>query len=137
MSFDRGLAYSGPRSLRIRFDGTQNLTSIGIWQMIFLKPGRYRFQAYVRTQDLSTDEGIAFRVTSEQAPNRLNFTTEPMLGSTDWTLVKRSFEVLPGAGLAEVRLVRTPSLRFDSPRVGEEGSGKQVDETSIQVFIPL
>jgi O-antigen ligase/tetratricopeptide (TPR) repeat protein len=112
---DRAIHYSGSRSLRIQFDGTQNLSSIGLRQNVFLKPGRYRFTAYVRSKDISTDEGIAFRVASEQAPNRMNFTTEPVLVTTNWKLVQHSF-VVPqdAAGLADVGLVRTRSLRFDN-----------------------
>lgn len=114
IDFDRETAHSGTRSLRIQFDGTQNLSSLGVRQSVFLQPGRYRFQAYVRTQNISTDEGIAFRVASEGAPNKLNFTTEPMLGTTDWKLVRHTFQAPPGTGLIEIRLVRTPSLRFDN-----------------------
>ena len=113
IDFDREIAHSGARSLRIQFDGKQNLSSLGIRQTVFLKPGRYRFQAYVRTKEISTDEGVVFQVASQQASNHLTFTTEPMLGSTDWKLVQHAF-VMPAAGLIDVRLVRTPSLRFDS-----------------------
>ena len=31
-----------------------------------MKPGRYEFQAYVRAQGISTDEGVAFRVASDR-----------------------------------------------------------------------
>lgn len=114
IDFDRQVAHSGARSLRIQFEGTQNLSNIGVRQTVFLKPGRYRFQAHVRTQEISTDEGISFRVASEQAPKLLSFTTEPILGSSDWKLVEHVFVAPPGTGLADVTLVRTPSLRFDS-----------------------
>jgi hypothetical protein len=54
-------------------------------------------------------------VSNGEAANRLSFTTKPVLGSTDWTLVEHPFTVPPtGAGLVDIQLVRTPSLRFDN-----------------------
>ncbi len=115
IDFDKIRSHAGSRSLRIDFNGAQNLSSVGLHQTVFLKPGRYRFHAYVRSNDLSTDEGISFRVANERAPKNLSFTTEPVLGSHDWTLVQHSFVVSPAAaGLIHIRLVRTPSLRFDN-----------------------
>jgi hypothetical protein len=82
--------------------------------MVFLKPGQYQFSAYVRTKDLSTDQGLSFNVVDTEAPNRLNFTSEQFLGTNDWKRVAQAFEVVPGTGLVQVSLVRKPSLRFDN-----------------------
>jgi tetratricopeptide (TPR) repeat protein len=112
--FDAAVHYSGARSLRIRFDGTQNVGDIGIRETVFLKPGWYRFQAYVRTQDVTTDEGVAFKVINSEPPYRINFTTQNAVGTNDWKLVEETFQVVPGAGLLQVGLVRKPSLRFDN-----------------------
>ncbi len=114
VGFDHDIHYSGRRSLRIQFDGTQNVSNIGVRQMVFLKPGNYRFQAYIRTKDISTDEGVAVTVVDNEAPKQLNFTTENLLGSNDWKLVEHSFQAPAGTGLVEVRLARKPSLRFDN-----------------------
>jgi len=114
VDFDETVRSSGRRSLRIRFDGTQNPGEIGVEQTVFLPPGRYRFQAYVRTQDISTDQGVAFRLTSEDAPQPLNLTTDPLRGTNEWTLVERMFEAPPGGALTRVSVVREPSLKFDN-----------------------
>lgn len=111
--FDGAMKYSGARSLRIAFDGNENVGDLRIGQIVFLPPGRYRFRAYLRTKDITTDEGVSFYVVAEDAPNRLNFTTEPMRGSHNWTRVEQVFDV-PAGGLVRVSLVRKPSLRFDS-----------------------
>ena len=50
---------------RIRLDGDHNVGDLGVQQMVFVKPGRYRFRAYVRTQQISTDQGLHFRVVSD------------------------------------------------------------------------
>ena len=114
VDFDRQMKYAGARSLRLQFDGTENLGELRIWQSVFLKPGRYRFRAYVRTLDISTDQGMSFHVADAESAARLSFTTEAMLGTRDWTLVEQAFEVGAGKGLVRVSLVRKPSLRFDS-----------------------
>jgi len=114
IDFDRDAPHSGARALRIRFDGTKNVTDTGVRQTVFLKPGRYRFQAYVRSKEISTDEGVSFSVADPEAPKRLSFTTEAMLGTNDWKLVEHAFQALPGTGLVEVRLVRKKSWRFDN-----------------------
>jgi hypothetical protein len=114
IDFDRDVRYSGERSLRIRFDGTMNPGAIGVEQTVFLKAGRYRFDAYIRTQEISTDQGVAFRLASDASSQQLDVTTEQLRGSHDWTRVERAFEVPSGAGLVRVSLVRTPSLKFDN-----------------------
>ena len=66
---------------------------IGVRESVYLKPGRYEFQAWVRAQGISTDEGVAFRVAGEGARNRLSFTTEAVRGTTDWKLVRHTFKL--------------------------------------------
>jgi hypothetical protein len=44
---------------------------------------------------------------------RISATREAVLGTTDWKPVRLAFQAPAGGGLVEVRLVRTPSLRFD------------------------
>ncbi len=114
VDFDRDIHYAGTRSLRIQFDGSQNVGNIGVRQTVFLTAGRYRFAAYVRTKDISTDEGIAFNLMDPEAPQRLNFTTEALLGTNDWKLIEHQFQVRPGTGLIQLSIVRKPSLRFDN-----------------------
>jgi O-antigen ligase len=114
IDFDRDTRHSGDRCLRIQFDGTQNVGNIGLRQTVFLKPGRYRFQAYIRTKEVSTDEGVAFSVVDEETSKRVSFTTESLLGSSDWRLVEREFEAPPGTGLVQVSLIRKPSWKFDN-----------------------
>jgi O-antigen ligase len=114
IGFDRDSPYSGARSLRIQFDGTGNVTDMSIQQAVFLSPGAYRFRAYVRTKDVSTDQGVGFRLVRDEAPNQLDVTTEDIKGTNDWTLVERAFAAPPGGALVRVSVVRRPSLKFDN-----------------------
>jgi O-antigen ligase/tetratricopeptide (TPR) repeat protein len=140
VSFEKDSAHSGARSLKLRFDGTQNLTSFGVAQALYLKPGSYRFRAWVKAKDLSTDQGISFQVVD--AAGRTYFTTEPLLGSIsvkggsskegDWKLLERTFQVGNSArdnkGLQRIALTRTASLKFDNKVDGT----LWIDEVSIR-----
>ena len=113
-TFDATIRQAGTRSLRVEFDGTENVAEVGVEQWAYLAPGRYLFRAHVRTDALSTDQGVAFRIVHAQAPAALNVTTEAVRGSRDWTVVEQVVEAPPKGGLVRVMLVRRPSLRFDN-----------------------
>jgi O-antigen ligase len=113
VDFDDDVRYSGRRSLRIRFDGSANLTEAGVRQVVYLERGRYRLRAYVRTEGISTDEGIAFMVGAEGAPATAGATTDALLGTNDWTLVERVFDLTGEGGLVRVALTRRRSFRAD------------------------
>jgi hypothetical protein len=114
IAFDREAPHSGGRSLRVQFDGTQNVGDIGVQQQVYLSPGQYRFRAYVRTKDVSTDQGVFFRVVYDEAPKLLDVATESLRGSNEWTLLESAFEAPANGGLVRVSLARKRSLKFDS-----------------------
>ena len=113
IDFDPEVRHAGARSLRVQFDGTQNVTGVGLHQSVVLKEGHYRFSAWVRSKDISTDEGVSFSVEGLSGSG-INFITAPVLGSTDWKLVERGFVAPPGAGLVLIKLTRKQSLKFDN-----------------------
>jgi tetratricopeptide (TPR) repeat protein len=124
-------AHSGARSLKLRFDGTQNLTNLGVAQTVYLKPGSYRFRAWVKTKDLGTDQGISFKVVD--GARRAYLTTQPLLGSTsskegDWKSVEGSLHVGDSQGLQRITLTRIASLKFDS----KVGGTLWIDQISIR-----
>jgi hypothetical protein len=86
----------------------------------------------VRAQGISTAEAVRFRVSSESVPNRLHFTTDPVLRTTDWKLIQRTFQAPAEGGLVEVRLTRTPSPRFDN----FIGGRLWIDQVSIRPEAP-
>jgi tetratricopeptide (TPR) repeat protein len=117
------IAHSGKRSLKLQFDRTQNMTYFPVWESFYLKPGRYRFRAWVKSQDLSTDQGISFALF-----DGAGFVTEPVLGSTDWKLVEKTFQVNEAKGLARITLSRVASRKFDDKVAGT----LWIDDVSIQ-----
>ena len=104
--------HSGKYSLRIKLGGKENLTGIPVSQRAVVTPGRYHFEAYVKTQDLTTDQGISLRIAD--GASHINWTTEPLLGTHDWRKFSTDFCVVPKTKLISLNLVRQPSLKFDS-----------------------
>ncbi len=107
---DPGVAHSGHSSLRVEFDGSENVDFHSVAQRVWLQPGRYRLTAWIRTEGLSTDQGLALSL--------LGVSTPALTGSHDWTSVAAEISV-GKATAAEVQLIRQRSWRFDAKPVGK------------------
>lgn len=107
-------ASGGQRTLRLTFDGTQNVGYLGVVQQLYLTPGHYVFHARMRSDVLTTDQGVAFRLSSNgDAADRVDVVTEPVRATTPWTTVNVEFDAPAGGGLMTVSVTRKPSLKFD------------------------
>jgi hypothetical protein len=74
--FDSACANSGTRSLRVDFDGTENLDFGHLFQYAAVTSGtRYHFSAFVRTEGLTTDRGIRFEILDFRHPEQLQAAT--------------------------------------------------------------
>jgi O-antigen ligase len=124
-TIDDSTGHTGRRSLRLVFAGKANVDFGRVWNVAWLTPGRYRFRAYVRTADLTTDQGIGFRIAGDMEPRTID--TPPVGGTNDWTPVTATFHVArPGA--VTVAVTRHPSLRFD----GDIAGTAWVDSVSLE-----
>lgn len=101
---DPAVAHSGRSSLRLDFDGSANIDFHHVAQKVWLEPGRYRLTAWIRTERLSTDRGVALLVSGSS--------TQALSGTQGWTQVSTDLTVR-SASTAEVQVVRQPSWRFD------------------------
>ena len=113
-ALDRQVFHSGRQSLRLTFDGKQNLDYQQVREVAFVPPGMYRFEGYVRSSGITTDEGIAFRIFDPEDPSRLTVLTESATGTHDWTELTCNIAVRSPTNILEIRVIRKPSLRFDS-----------------------
>ena len=111
---DGSVASAGRWSLRIDFEGRENLAYRHVAQRAFVKPGAYRFEAQVRASGITTDQGVGFRIVDAEDSRWLEVTTERVAGTTDWRKVEKRFTVGKQTGLVEVQVVREPSLKFDN-----------------------
>jgi hypothetical protein len=112
-TFDGDQPHEGKRSLKLAFDGTENVGDVGVLQQVYLAPGHYVFRAHVRSQRLKTDQGVAFSVRFDPSPNQLDVTTEAVRGTVDWTSEAAEFDAPKEGGVVSVRVLRKPSLKFD------------------------
>ena len=105
-------AGSGKCSLRIKFAGTQNLNFAAASQTTFVTPGHYRFHVLIRTEGLTTDQGIRFRISDAEAPARLDVILGQSTGTRPWSDVEYDVVVPSGTRLLQVQAIRQRSLRF-------------------------
>ena len=106
--------HAGQFSLRVRFGGAENLSYENIAQKSVLGPGRYRFQAYVRSEELTTDQGVFFQVRDFEDSGRLSAETEQVRGTTDWHMLAATFAVSRAAEPVVVTVERRRSWKFDN-----------------------
>lgn len=110
---DRAASASGKWSLRISFDGTGNVVYGHVFQRMVVRPGPYKFEAWLRTEGITTDQGVAFRISDREAPARLDLRTERFTGTREWQRVERRVLVPTDTRLLEIQVVRAASLKFD------------------------
>ena len=103
---DNTIAHSGHWSLRIRFRGLDNVSYANVTQTVIVRPGPHHLRAWVRTENITTNEGPRLEV--------LNSRTDSITGTNDWMPLDLSFVVPPEANVIKVRVIRTPSLKFDN-----------------------
>jgi len=111
---DAAVAHSGGWSLRVRFEGRDNVAYQHVAQRAVVRPGPWRFEAQVRAEQITTDQGIGFRIVDAEEPGRLDVKTARLSGTRDWTSIEKRFTVPERTRLVEVQVVREPSLKFDN-----------------------
>jgi O-antigen ligase/tetratricopeptide (TPR) repeat protein len=109
---DATVAHTGAYSLRVQFLGKENVNFSQTFQAAHVRPGSYRLEAFIRTEGITTDQGIGLQISSDDPP--LNVKTEQRTGTHDWQKIEQTFAVPAGCQLVIVRVVRQPSLKFDS-----------------------
>jgi tetratricopeptide (TPR) repeat protein len=111
-------SWSGKCSLRISFAGTHNVVFAAASQLAFVPPGTYRFHASIRTEAVTTDQGIRFRISDAELPSRLDDVFGQFTGSSPWSSVDRDFVVGPNTRLLRIEVLRQPSMKFDNKVLG-------------------
>ena len=109
---DSRIAHSGTTSLRIDFDGTTNVGYQHITQLAVVPPGRYRFSAFVRSDGVTTDEGVGVRILDAESPTRLMAGTQKITGTADWTEIDKIFDVPSSSQSLLIQVFREPSSQF-------------------------
>jgi tetratricopeptide (TPR) repeat protein len=117
--FDAEIAHAGSRSLRVQFDRTANLDFQNLFQYVAVQPGsRYHFSAYMRTEEISTDNGIRFEILDPRHPSEVEVVTSNIRGTNPWALVEADVMTGRDTTLLKITLRRAPSWKFDNKLSG-------------------
>ncbi len=112
---DPGNSRQGRRAMKVTFDGTKNVNFQHLAQYVPVNPStRYRFTAYLRTEEISTDRGVGFRIYDQGNPRALDLATEELRESHPWTRQALDFQTGSETHLIVIALRRAPSEKLDN-----------------------
>ena len=112
VDFDRSVAFEGKTSIRITFDGKENVNFHHIHQIVSLKPNTdYSLKAYVRTKGITTKSGPKIEVYG--VGSTFHASSESVVGDNGWKDVSVVFRTTPQSQAAVVRVRREKTDKFD------------------------
>lgn len=117
VALDNFVLQHGTRSLRVSFDGSANPDFAGAWQLVPVEPNeRYQFRGYLRTENITTDSGLRFSVSSVAGPPAESFalSTTNRIGTDPWLLEQLEFRTGPNTRVVMVALRRFKSQKFNN-----------------------
>jgi hypothetical protein len=118
ISYDKKVKHSGARALRISFDGTKNVHFQGVCERVAVEPETsYEFSAWLKTDRLTSDRGVYFRLTTlDNKENQVNQTADST-GTTPWTRISLTWEAPKQSHLLEICVIRDSSGNFDEYKI--------------------
>jgi hypothetical protein len=78
----------------------------------------YRFIAYARSEEITTDQGPRIAVYDAFDRAALSLETDNLMGTSAWQEQKLEFRTGPKTQLLIVQIVRPPSRKFDNQIAG-------------------
>jgi hypothetical protein len=105
---------SGKQSLRLTFDGKHNPGADIACAAGVVAPGtKYLFSGWVKTKDITGDEGVRFHLRSVGNSQIPVAATREIHGTTPWTSIEQDWTAGPGVREVEVCVSREPSTNAD------------------------
>jgi hypothetical protein len=113
---DTSTYHSPSHALLVQFRGKENLNFQHVYEFVKVSPGQsYRLQAFMKTEDITTDSGPRLEVYDAYNAAMLDKLTDDLTGTSNgWTPLLLDFATGPKTELIVVRLVRLPSKKFDN-----------------------
>jgi hypothetical protein len=114
--YDARQKHSGNYSLRLTFDGRHNPNFDGVCTNAEVRPETsYRLSAWVRTQSLTTDQGVRLRLSWHAESHPGSFLDTPDVeGTQPWTLLEMPWTSGKDVRYARVCIMRNASAKFDN-----------------------
>ena len=111
---EQDVKYDGNWAFRLRFNGETNTAYHQTFQDMVLAPGKYRFSVMMKTEQVTTDEGVRIHIFDQPSQAKLNVWMDTMTGTQDWKQISKNFEVPGGVKLVRVEIARMSSGMFDN-----------------------
>lgn len=112
--------FDGTNSLQFVFDGKNNISYGHAFQYVLVKPNtNYRFIGYMRTQRITTDNGVHFQIFDYYDRAGFSITTDTVVGTVSWSPHSLEFRTGPETRLLVVRVARSPSRKIDNMIAGK------------------
>ena len=128
ISFDRSEKHSGERSLRILFNGRENLNFEDGCHGIIPEPSRrYLLSGWIRTQLLTSSEGVRLQIFAVTPTANESVSTEEVHGTQEWKRVQLEWTAPAGASFGTVCVKRIMS---DQPGADIQGAA-WIDDVSL------
>ncbi|HEV2348439.1 MAG TPA: tetratricopeptide repeat protein [Terriglobia bacterium] len=134
-------AYHGIRCMRMDFTVGRNEIYVGPFQFVPVDPNReYLLQAYVRSQNITSDSGPRLQVVDPLCPTCMNFLSDVTVGTTPWHLITLKFLTGPKTRLVDVLVLRERGRTFPTEITGSfwmdsvslKSGGSDSDEVSLR-----
>lgn len=115
IALDQTEKHSGKRSLRLTFTGLDNVELRDLCQVVAVQPSTsYLFSAWIRTDSISTDQGVRFGLTPLVDSGGSVAWTDDVRGTQPWTRMSFSWTSPPNVQAARMCVGRLPSAKFDN-----------------------
>ncbi len=112
ITFDPSISVEGKRSLKIVFDGKENVDFYHVYQFVSLKPDtEYLLQANAKTRAVTTKSGLKIEI-SGIGPAFYK-TSEALTGDNDWKELTIAFRTPPQSQGGMLRIRREKTDKFD------------------------
>jgi len=119
VDFTAPAAFHGSRCLRIDFTVTRNQEYEPVYQIVPVLPNRaYRVEAYVRSEDLTSDTGPELRVSDTQQRGFSDAASDTTVGTTPWHLVRVYFSSGPNTRAVRLSVWRPLGRVFPTEITG-------------------
>jgi hypothetical protein len=115
IGLDKTEKLSGSQSLRLSFDGKHDPNLEAACTMVIVQPSTtYRFSGWIKTNGITTDQGVGFRLRSlDESNGNVAATTNKMVGTNPWGFVDQTWSTGAKAHRATICVIRDASENPD------------------------
>jgi hypothetical protein len=112
ISFDSSVASDGKRSLKIAFDGKENVNFYHVYQYVPLRPEtEYLLRTSMKSDKITTRSGVKIEIIG--IGPRLYSASEPVTGTNEWNVMTLTFKTPAGSQGGMVRVRREETQKLD------------------------